>query len=92
MIGPYTWFFVTLHSELFPSERCFIHVQAPDIVDRFSACVAAEDDQVRLAENYRVPVPPARRAANHGNNHPLGCRIAIAQIKQVQIVRRQTTT
>ena len=77
MVGPNARFFVALHSELLPCERRFINVQAPDIVDRFGACVASKDDQVRLAENYRVPVPPAWSAANHRNDHPLGRCIAI---------------
>ena len=92
MIGPYTGFFVTLHSQLLPCKWCFINVQAPDIVDRFGACIASKDDQVRLAENYGVAVPPAWRAANHRNDHPLGRCITVAQIKQVEIVRCQTTT
>jgi hypothetical protein len=91
MIGSHTRFFLTCHPQVLPSERCFVHIEAPDIVDRLSSCVATEHEQIGFAENDSVAVSATRGSSDNGNNHPLGCCIAIPQVQEVQVVRGQTT-
>lgn len=80
VISSYTWLVSTRSAQLFPSKWRFINVQAPDIIDWFCACVSSENEQVRLAEYNRMPVPPTWRSTDNWDNHPLGCSIAISQI------------
>ena len=86
MVCTHARFRFVLYSDVFPTERCLVYVQTPDIIDGLRACVPSENEQVGLAEHDSVTVATTRGASNHGNDHPLRCRVAIPQIEQIQVI------
>lgn len=86
------WWLVLTAIEFVPAERSALDTQTPNIVDGLLSSVTTEDQKVRLAENDSVTVSAAGGATDHWHNHPLGHRLTITHIKQVQIVRGQGTS
>ena len=92
MVSPHAWLIGACRAQLLPSERRFVNIETPDVIDRFRARVTTEYEQVRLAEYYCVAVPPAWRSPNDRDYHPLGRSVTISQIEQVEIVGCQAST
>lgn len=64
-----------------PRERRAFHVQAPHVVDRLTARVAAEDQQVRLGVHDHVPLPPPRGRTHDRHDHPGRLVVPVAQVQ-----------
>ena len=92
MVGTHARFRFVLYSDVFPTERCLVYVQTPDIIDGLRASVPSKDEQIRLVEDKRVAVAPIRGSSDYWNNHPLCSSIAISQVEQVQIIRGQASS
>ena len=75
-----------------PRERCLVDVQTPDVVDRFGSSIAAENEEIRLAEDDCVAISSARCSPNDWYDHPLSSLVTVPQIEQVQVIGRQTST
>jgi len=72
-----------------PGEGSSLYVETPNVRDGFTACVAAEDQQVGFAVDDYVAVPAAGSAAYDGHDHPRGLVVPIAHVQQLEVVRSQ---
>ena len=92
MVCTHARFRFVLYSDVFPTERCLVYVQTPDIIDGLRASVPSKYEQIRLIEDKRVAVAPIRGSSDYWNNHPLCSSITISQVEQVQIIRGQASS
>ena len=91
MVSSHAGFVLRCQPQVLPSERGFVNIETPDIVDRLSTSVSSEHEQVRFAEHNRVTISTTRCSSDNGYDHPLGSGISISQIEQIEIIRGQTT-
>ena len=86
MISSHARLFLGCQSEVLPSERCLVNIEAPNIVNWLRSRVTSEDEKVGLAENDCVTVSTTWSSSDDGHDHPLGSRVTVSQIKEIEIV------